>query len=169
MEDFVAYTSRWRTALLLVGCIAFFAIGIWMAGVIGPIPVSRRSGPLMTETWGWITIVFSGMGAFAIAKMWLENKEQLCIGHSGIKWSRWSDQTIPWKEISDVTVWSYRSTRSIILHVRNPALFPGKGIVGLAGRANRALTGGDIGITLIGTDRSFDEAISAIAQFRAIG
>lgn len=167
MEDFVAYTSRWRTALLFAGCIALFAIGIWMAGVIGPIPVSRRSGPLMTQIWGWITIVFFGTCAFIIAKIWLENKEQLRISPSGIKWSRWSDQTIPWHEINDVTEWRYIGTKFIILHICNPSLFSGRGITGFVGKTNRALTGGDIGITLTGTDRKFDEAMAAIAYFRS--
>lgn len=56
--------------------------------------------------------------------------------------------------------------RTIIPHLRSPSLFPGKGAFGLMGRANRALTGGDIGISLSGTDRKFDEAMAAITKFR---
>ena len=166
MDDFVAYTSRWRTGLLLVVCIAFVAAGVWMAGIAGPVPVSRRAGPLMTVIWGWITIGFFGMGVVALARAWWKNSELLRIGQLGIRWLPWSDQTIPWSEISDVTEWSYKSSRSIILHIRNPSQFPGKGTVGFFGRANRALTGGDIGFSLAGTNRKFNEALSAIAQFR---
>ena len=165
MDDFVAYTSRWRTSLLMLGSIAFVTGGVWMSGLIAPPPVSRGS-PEMVMLWGWVTIVFFGMCAIVSAKIWWRNSEQLRIGQTGIRWSRWCDQTIPWREISDVTEWSYKGTRSIILHLRNPPLFPGRGVVGFAGRANRALTGGDIGISLAGTDRKFAEAIAAIAQFR---
>lgn len=167
MDDFVAHTSRWRTALIIAGSLGFVAIGIWMAGLVGPVPVSRRAGPLMTEFWGWLCILFFGMCAVAGAKLWWTNAERLRIGRSGIRWAEWCDQTIPWEEISDVTEWRYKSTKSIILHLRDPSRFRGKGLAGLAGHANRALTGGDVGITLSGTDRKFDEAMSAIATFRA--
>jgi hypothetical protein len=166
MDDFVAYTSRWRAAFLVAVSIGFVAIGIWMAGLMGPVPVSRSAGPLMTEFWGWLTILFSGICAVAGAKLWWVNSERLRIGRSGIRWSGWSDQTIPWDEISDVTEWHYRNSKFIILHLRNPSLFPGKGFSGFAQPANRKLTGGDIGITLTGTDRKFAEATAAIAQFR---
>lgn len=168
MDDFIAHISRWRTSLYVAGSVAFVAIGVWMAGVVAPAPVSRRVSPEMVIIWGWITIVFFGMCALVTAKMWWRNSEQLRIGRAGVKWSRWCDQTIPWEEISDVTEWSYRGTRSIILHLRNPSLFPGRGMMGFAGRANRALTGGDIGISLAGTDRRFAEAMAAIVRFRSL-
>lgn len=166
MNDFVAHTSRWRTAFLVAGSLGFVAMGIWMTGLLGPVPVSRRAGPLMTEFWGWISILFFGLCAVAGAKLWCANSERLRINKSGIRWTGWCDQTIPWDEITDVTEWRYKSTKWIILHLRDPSRFPGKGLSGLAGRANRALAGGDVGITLTGTDRKFDEAMSAIASFR---
>ena len=146
--------------------IAFVGIGVWMAGLLGPVPVSRRSGPFMTELWGWCAIVFFGMCAVAGAKLWWQNSERLRIGKSGIKWAGWSDQTIPWSEISDVSEWRYRRSKFIVLHLRNPSQFPGRGFASLAQGANRKLTGGDMGITLTGTDRKFDEAMAAIARFR---
>ena len=167
MDDFVACTSRRRVALLLLISIVFALLGMWMAGWFGPVPTSRRAGPEMTLFWGWITIAFSGTCGAVASKMWWDNGEQLRIGKQGIRWLRWCEQTIPWNEITDVTEWQYKGTRSIILHVRDASLFPGKGIVGLAGKANRALTGGDIGISLDGTDRSFDEAMAAISKFRS--
>jgi hypothetical protein len=121
----------------------------------------------MVMVWGWITITFFGLCAVVSVKIWWVNGEQLRISSQGIRWSRWCEQTIPWDQITDVAEWRYKSTKSIILHVRDPQLYPGRGIVGWAGRANRALTGGDIGISLSGTDRSFDDAMAAIARFRA--
>lgn len=166
MDDFVAYTSRWRTGLLVAASVAFVAIGMWMAGLMGPVPVSQRSGPLMTQVWGWVCTLFFGMCAFASAKIWWENGERLRIGRSGMRWSSWSDQTIPWSEIADVTEWHYRRSSYIILHLRNPSHFPGKGTPAITRWANRKLTGGDMGITLTGTDRKFADAMAAVAQFR---
>ena len=166
MDEFVAYTSRWRTSLFVLGSIAFVALGIKMIGLVGQPPVSSRASPEMVMTWGWIIILFFGMCTIVIAKIWWTNGEQLRIGATGIRYLRWSDETIPWEEIIDVTEWKQKGTRSIILHLRNPSLFPGKGILGFAARANRALTGGDIGISLASTDRKHDDAMAAIARFR---
>jgi hypothetical protein len=166
MEDFVARTSRWRTAFMTIGSIGFVAIGIWMTGLAGPVPVSLRASLFVIELWGWLGILFGGMCAVVIGKLWWTNAERLRISKSGIRWTGWSEQMIPWEEITDVTEWRYKGTKSIMLHLRDPSRFPGKGLAGLAGRANRALTGGDVGITLTVTDRKFDEAMSAIASFR---
>ena len=166
MSDFVARTSRRRTALLILGSIAFVALGAWMAGLMGPIPVSRRLGPEMTVFWGWTCIVFFGLCAASGAKIWWQNAEQLRIGEAGITYLRWSDQIIPWSEVNDVSEWNYKGTRTIVLHLRNPSLFPGKGLRGLIGQANRRLIGGHIGISMTSMDRSFDEAMTAIAKFR---
>jgi len=169
MNDFVAHTSRFRMAILVIVSLAFVAGGVWMTGLLGPPPVSSRSSPEMVMALGWITIAFFGLGAVVIARLWWANNEMLRINPRGIRWLRWCDQTIPWDQITDITEWRYKSTRSIILHVRDPQLYPGKGIVGWAGRANRTLTGGDIGISMLGTDRTFDEAMTAIASFRKNG
>ena len=166
MDEFVAYTSRWRTTLYMVGSLAFVVGGVWMTGVVTPPPVSTRAGPGMVMFWGWLTVVFFGLCAIAAAKILWKNGEQLRIGRLGVRWSRWENKTIPWIEITDVTEWGYKGTRSIILHLRNPSLFPGRGIMGFLGRANRNLTGGDIGISLAGTDRKFGEAMAAIEHFR---
>ena len=168
MSDFVAYTSRRRTALLILGSIAFVVLGLWMAGLMGPVPVSRRFGPEMTVFWGWTCIVFFGLCAAFGAKIWWQNAEQLRIGEAGITYLRWSEQIIPWDEINDVTEWNYKGTRTIVLHLRNPSLYPGKGLMGLVGQANRRLTGGDIGMSMTSTDCSFDEAMAVIAEFREL-
>jgi hypothetical protein len=42
MPDFVAYTSRWRVTLLIFAAAAFVGTGLWMAGVFGDPPASRR-------------------------------------------------------------------------------------------------------------------------------
>ena len=66
MDEFVAYTSRWRISLYLVGSIAFVMVGMWMVGVVAPPPISRRASPEMVMFWGWITVVFFVVVSFAI-------------------------------------------------------------------------------------------------------
>ena len=102
----------------------------------------------------------------AIGRMFFETGALLSIGPQGIWWKRWSDEIIPWSEITDVTMWQHKGQKCLILHLQDQARFPGRSVMGWAGRANRALTGGNVSITLSGTDRSFDEAMAAIGYYR---
>ena len=54
----------------------------------------------------------------------------------------------------------------IVLQLRDPGRFPGRGLAAVLAKANRELTGGDISISLTGTDRTTEEALRAINQFR---
>lgn len=166
MKEFVAYPSRWRIALLALAAAAFVALGLWMGGAFGSSPVSRRYPPIEIFAIGWVSVLFFGLcGAVAMRKLF-ETSEQLRIGTAGVRSAAWSDQTIPWSEISDVTTWRYNRQKAIILHLRDPARFPRSGLGSRFSGVNRKLTGGDVAISLIGTDRSFNEAMSAIAHFR---
>lgn len=172
MDEFRAYYSRWRVALLFLLCLGFVILGLWMAGVIGEPPdpenwSRRRRGfpPEALPYVGWVSVVFFGIGLPVIAKRFFDHDVQLNIGNAGIRWSQWSDTTIPWTEINRVSVWSYQRQKHIILHLHRPNAFPGRGIAARMAGANRMLTGGDIGIAIAGTDRSFDEAMAAIEHF----
>jgi len=113
---------------------------------------------------GWICVT---VGPFAAIK-WISKlfvtTEQLRIDAAGIRYSPWSDETIPWSEIADVTTWSRNALKRIVLHLRHPNNFPGKG---LAARLTSKLAGGNVSITILmtGTDRSYDEAMSTIERY----
>jgi hypothetical protein len=172
MDEFRAYYSRWRVALLFSLCLAFVVLGLWMAGVIGEPPdpenwSRRRRGlpPEILPYIGWVSVVFFGIGLPISAKRFFDHDVQLQIGPTGIRWSQWSDTTIPWSEIDRISVWSYQRQKHIILHLHRPDDFPGRGVAARLARANRMMTSGDIGIAIAGTDRSFDEAMAAIEHF----
>lgn len=166
MEDFVAYPSRWRLSLMALCSAALVALGLWLGGALGP-PLASSLDFLSVEVvFGWLGVIFFGLCFVAAVKRLLDNGEQLRIGAAGVRWALWSDQTIPWVEITDVTTWSVERQKGIVLHLRDPSRFPGRGPAAIFARVDRLLTGGHIAITLAGTDRSFDEALSAIARFR---
>jgi hypothetical protein len=166
VDDFVAYPSRWRIALIVLGAITFVALGFWIIGAFGEMPMSRRYSPVFLNAIGWLSIVFFGACGIVGAQRFFVTEEELRISKAGIRWQRWSDKTIPWSEITDVTTWSHQRQRFIVLHLRDPARFPGGGVLGMAARANRALTGGHIGISMTAMDRSFDDAMNAIERLR---
>jgi hypothetical protein len=99
-----------------------------------------------------------------VVRLLKAGEEVLRVSASGIRYPRWSNQTIAWSEIRDVTTWRRKRTRLIVLHLNNPEQYPRRGARAL--KLNRALIGGDIGLSLDQTDRTFFEAVSAIRRFR---
>ncbi|MEP3226543.1 MAG: STM3941 family protein [Parasphingorhabdus sp.] len=168
MDDFVANTSRSQTILLSMAAIAFVILGAWMVGAFGAIPGSTRYSPVLIYAIGWICIIFFSLCAVAWTKKLFDDSEQLRIGATGIRWKKWSGQLIPWTEISNVTEWSYQRQRFIILDLRNPDMFPSEGLLAWLAKANQRLTGGDIALSLTGTNRNLDEAMAAIDRFRSM-
>lgn len=173
MGDFVAYSSRWRMVVMALGAAAFVGLGLWMGGAFGPPPSSRNRPDVVVFALGWISVAFFGFCGVMAVKRLFDTSVQLQIGPPGIYWASWSDKTIPWSEITDVTTSSIKGQKMIVLHLRRPACFPRRGSAGMFASAdrifasaNRILTGGNIAIPLTGMNRSFDEAMSAIARFR---
>lgn len=167
-DSFVAYPSRWRLALFMLLGLGFVALGLWMIGAFGSVPSSTRYPYFETLIVGWACLIFSSACVAAYIPRLLEAGEQVRVDARGIFYSQWSDATIPWSQISEVTVRSYRSSRFIIIHLKDRRLYPGKGLAALLAGPNRMMTGGDISVSLSGTDRSYDEAISAIEQYRPL-
>jgi hypothetical protein len=157
--DFVAKPSRWRMALLLLGALVFVLGGAWMVGWVGTPPPDAPG-------WiGWAALGFFGLAAAVIAVRLFDDQDVVRIGTTGIWFRYHSDDLIPWHEIVDIGVWQHRGQRVIVLKLCHPDRFPARGIAGALAGANRALTGGDVAISLTGTDRSFAEAMAAIERY----
>jgi hypothetical protein len=162
MSDFVAKPSRARIALIILGALAFVAIGLWMIGAFGAPPESSRKSPIFIAVIGWVSILFFGFCGLAGIRMLFDTDVQVRINASGLYWKRWSDQTILWSDITDIGVWEHQRQKSIIVNLRDPDRYRSSRLMGKLSGANRALTGGDIAITLSGTDGRFDDAMAAI-------
>lgn len=145
--------------LLLVGGLVFVALGALIAGLVGD-PIKPGA-----EWVGWVGMIFFGACVVAIVPQLLDREESLRISSLGLLSRKWSDETIPWSEITAVTVWTYRGNRSIILHLRDAARFPSATLLGRLAGANRALTGGDVAISLTGMDRTTDQALAEISRW----
>lgn len=165
MEEFVAHYSRWRLGLLLLASAGLVSLGLWGIGAFGEVPSSRRYSEDITVGIGWLCILFFSVCGLAIGRRFFDSTAPLRIGPSGIRWARWSNQFIPWSEIINVTTWRHRHQKFIILHLSDADRFPGRGLTAKLAGANRLFTGGDISISLAATDRSYDDAMEAIAHF----
>jgi hypothetical protein len=160
-------------ALLFVLAVGFVLLGLMLVGAFGEIPSfaeeprRRRFSPWFSALIGWFCISFFGSSVLAIGRKFFDHRPQLHICSTGIVTIPWSDERIPWSEVSDITTWIHRRQKAIILHLKNPDQFPGRGLAGKLAGINRMLTDGDIAISMTGTNRNFDEAMVAIAFFRS--
>ena len=163
-----AYSSPWRMALVVLGSIVFVALGLWMVGLFGEVPENRRWSREFVQIFGWISIIFFGLCAIVGTRRALDSDAQLRISASGIYWKPWSEVTIPWHEVREVSGWRYRRQKFILLSLNHPERYPSSSLLGKLAAANRALAGGDISISLVGLDKSFEEAMDAIDEFRSL-
>lgn len=157
---FAAHHAPRRLLLLAAVSLVFVAAGMWMAGLFGAADHSRM--PLI----GWIAIVFFGACAIGWIARLFDRREQLSISAAGIRFLPWSGDTIPWSEIEKVSVWEYKGTKTILLHLVHPWMFPSRTVLGKLAGINKRLTGGDISINVAGLDCGFNQVMAAITRFR---
>ena len=159
MDTLTARYSPWRLLLMMLVGALFVAASVWMALAAEVSPIRRVIGVLGG-------VFFAGVVVLAVPRLF-DRSEQLRVSPDGIYFKQWSTETIPWREITDVTVWKYRRTRSIILHLADPQRFPSTTLLGRFRGGNKRMTGGDIPISPSVMDRRFNEVLSVIEAYRA--
>lgn len=160
MFEFVAKPDRTRLALLFLGSVVFVVLGAVFAGLFGARPTD-------TPLWvGWASIVFFGPCAVAWGARLFDRRDVLRIGAPGIWSLAHGEVVIPWTEIRAVGVWGHARARMLVLSLEHPERYPATGLARRLAAPNRALTGADTWLSLVGTDRTLDEALGAIDKFR---
>src|SRR5437588_2804919 len=104
MEDFVAHESRWTLAFVLLMTAPIFVAGLWMGGIFGTVPHSPKLSNREAVVVGWCLVLFSGFCGFETTKSFLNPGEILRIDPHGVRYANWSEETIPWSEITRVTI-----------------------------------------------------------------
>lgn len=144
------------------------ALGIWMFSMSFDLPPRTKAkyGPGFVLFVGLITASFGGYGLLAAGKLYRDNTGMLRIGPSGIFYKRWGSKVIPWTQIEDVSSVVIQHQRYVVLQLKDPSLFPRRGIRGVLAKLERGLTGGDLSIAIAPLDRSYYEVMAAIETFR---
>lgn len=166
MNDFVAYPSRRRILSLIALGLIFVALSLWLIGLFGTPPASKRFSPFLTPFVGWGGLLFSATATAFWIRHFFERREMVRIGPAGVMVRRWSADTIPWNEITEIAPLEINGVKSISLKLRDRNQYPPRGLAALLARGDRFLTGGDLTISLSATDRQQFEALVAIDQFK---
>jgi hypothetical protein len=158
-DRFVARNSRFRLLLIILGAIGFVVAGAWIAGLFDP---PSRVG---REWVGWISMFFFGLCAVAAVPRLFDESDQIVIDGNGIFWRRRSTTTIPWTAVQRWQIGQVRSQRFICLFLKDPTQFPHTGVGALLGGVNRGMGFGDVALSAVGTDRTFDEMLAAVESW----
>jgi hypothetical protein len=158
-EAFVARASRLRILLLVAAAILFAVLSLWMAGLFG-------APPRPDKAWiGWIGAPFFALGALMWALRLREPAEQIVIDEAGLTWRQWSEEHIPWSEISAIDEYSIRRQRMFAVHLHDAEAHSPTRLLGKAAAAQAGMGRGHFSIVVTGTDRSADELREALNRF----
>lgn len=182
MNDFVARTQPFKILLGILICLGFVAIGLWMTGIFNPpspspspstdltiYPAQQSSSRYpewFTVMMGWVCVALCGWFALKGAMNMTGANEALRINSGGISVPSFSDRLILWSDIADISVWTHRGQKVLTIRLRDPERYPRSQSQRFYDRLNKSLTGGQIGVSMLNTDRKINEAMEAVERFR---
>lgn len=151
--------------MLALLAVVLLYMGTEMAGFWGPVEASRRHSREFLLVIGWLLSLLSVQLGLASALQWWNTQDYIQIGPDGIRYRGWSDVTIPWSEIHEISRRTFRKHRFIILHLIDRKRFPRRGWMGWAMWLPFYPLGHTIELNLGGTDQNFDAAMAAVKFF----
>lgn len=183
MNEFVARTQPYKIVVSIALMLGFVAIGVWMTGILDkpvappaispdnlqiyPLPQSSSRYPeWFVKLMGWVSIILFGGLAILGAKRLTNPSDHLRINRLGVMIPSYTDRLITWDEISDITTWTHRGQTSVVFKLRDPARFNRPAWKRMIDSLNKGFTGGDIGLSMTGTNRTLRQALDAIETFR---
>ena len=167
MPALVIHTPKKRLVLMLLVSVALVAICIWMltlpAGAIGV------KGTLAA----YVGILLFGLVGFFFLSRLLSPKPAVVIDGSGLldNASAVNAGLIPWAEIKDVRVSSFRNQRFLAIYVNDPEKYLSRAnpIKRAVMRANQSMVGTAITIPLSALSVSSEELLSILGKYLPIG
>lgn len=164
-EAYVANYSRARLVLLGLGSLVFVIGGLWMAGLFGEVPTSRRLGPEMTQVVGWVAVLFFGFCGFIIVRQLLRAGVAFRIDADGITHAQAVRQSFTWDEITKLQPVSMGNQPMVCYEVVQERLDKMGGIRAKLAAANRSMTGCSFALAMSGTDAKMEEVVAALEHF----
>ena len=121
MERIEIYSSKMKSLLLLIGSIAFVAIGIWLLLEEDNLTGWRARNSIFTRGIGIASIIFFGFGIFVGVKRLIKLEIAVIIDSKGLNVNPKKSLTefLKWSDINGFEEIKIQSTRIIIIGVEN--------------------------------------------------
>ena len=121
MERIEIYSSKKKSFWLLLGSIAFVALGFWLFLVADNLTGWNARNPTITRVIGIASMLFFGMGIFLGIKRLIKSEITLIIGPEGLNVDPKKSLTtfIHWKDINGFEEIKIQHTRIVIIGVKN--------------------------------------------------
>jgi hypothetical protein len=122
MDRIEIYTSKKKSFFMLLGAIAFVALGIWMLINADDFTGPRARNPLVTQGIGLASVIFFGFGILAGIKRLINNKLALAIDLKGLTFNpnKSRPDFIAWKDILGFEEIRIHRQPIIIIDIANP-------------------------------------------------
>jgi hypothetical protein len=156
---FQAYNSRWRLGLLFLAAAGFVALGLWLIGAFS------LAHPQGLKPWaiGWLSIVFFGFCGVLTLRRMGDRRPVVQIDERGVFWRQWSpDHAIPWTAIDRIGLVNIRRQKMLGVGISEHETEHASAWRSRLARANQAMVGFPVCLTVTGTDRSFGELVEAM-------
>lgn len=170
-DQIVISFNKNKMYLLILGSIAFVALGFKMASV-DAVELAHQStkykNPLFVHGIAYAAIVFFGLGIFVGIKRLFDDKPALIINALGIldNVSRFSPQAVPWQDIQEFGVAEIHRQKMLVIFLENPQSYLDKATsmqkIGLT--TNVKLVGSPWVISTSALKINFDELLNLCQQ-----
>lgn len=164
-EERVIELSKTKVSLLVVGALAFIAIGAWLLNMDSAFIESqhRFNSPLLVHGIGLISFAFSCLcGAVGVMKLF-DTKPGLVFNEVGIfdNSNGVSAGLIPWSEIVGFDIFELQKQKMLVVRVSHPEKYVETGgtVRRALNRVNFKLCGSPIAITSNTLKINFEELI----------
>ena len=122
MNSIHIYTSKKKAILMLIGSIVFVVSGIWLLLETGNVHGWQRGNPTFNRAIAIVSILFFGFGIFVSIKTLIKSELAIIIDSTGLNLNLKNPLTevIKWSDILGFEEIRIRSTRIVIIGVKNP-------------------------------------------------
>jgi hypothetical protein len=166
-DETIIEFSPAKTALGILGCVAFIVAGIWMLTLDPAQVASGKSfrlffnSPLFARVLGVVAIVVFGGLAIWLAKRIFSTDGGIVLNSEGITDHASSAAAgfIPWNEIAGMSVFEMSGQKMLILHVTDPQKYieQGSGLKRKLNSSNYNMCGSPISFSTKTLKANFDE------------
>lgn len=163
--------SKSKIWMLIIGSIAFVALGYWMLTLDAAALASQSAkfrNPMLVHGVGYLSILFFGLCLLIGIKKLFDTKPGLVINAQGIldNVSNISPNPVPWRDIKGFDVAEIHKQKMLVIYLENPQQYIESATamrkMGLL--ANAKLVGSPWVITASTLKTSFDELLTLCQQ-----